>query len=594
MGGYIIAPNGDAQIQYYPLKLYYSLILANEFSLWLPFEFLGTSFLGSLQTGFLYPLNIVYLFLSVPIAYNLSLLLHFALGGFFAFIYIRELGVRSVCAFMAGIVFGFSGFLMAHLGHVSIQNAAIWLPFLLYCYERIRVTLSWKYCVWGGLAAGFQTFAGHFQICVYSYLVLGAFVFYYLWDFKAGKRMRFLLLTALPIFLGALIASPQLFATFELSRYASRIHGGYAFFTESSYPPHLLFMLVFPFLYGFGYGREIWGAMWTPTEYAGFVGAFPLVLAAMAVVWYRRINKHVRFWTLIACLSFLGALGKYNPLYAVMYYVPVYNLFRVPARHVLELGFAISVLFAFGLNRLLFESKFRKAAGIQVAKGLLLLFFAGCLLLWVVASFLETHLPLELLTYQGKKVLSETFSLNNPAFFIPFIFLLGYTIWLCLFSIWRSSTKIGVVALGLLLFAESFSFGFFHNWPMMRGDYMERELNSPLFSYLKARNLGYERIAYISSSIQPLFNVPLRISTLNGYDPLIMNNFHQLTGISTNGTSNQWDFLLRNNLILSSFNVRYLILQDSPIDGAELEKMKGETDQISVQPTKLHSTNGTT
>jgi len=122
---------------------------------------------------------------------------------------------------------------------------------------------------------------------------------------------------------------------------------------------------------------------------------------------------------------------------------------------------------------------------------------------------------------------------------------------------------------------------------MMMGDYMERELNSPIFNYLKARNLGYERIAYISSSIQPLFNVPLRISTLNGYDPLIMNNFHQLTGISTNGTSNQWDFLLRNNLILSSFNARYLILQDSPIDGAELEKMKCETGQISVPTTKI-------
>jgi len=54
-----------------------------------------------------------------------------------------------------------------------MMNAAVWLPLLLFLYEKIRATLNPKYSAWAALVIAIQVFAGHYQICVYTYLVLG-------------------------------------------------------------------------------------------------------------------------------------------------------------------------------------------------------------------------------------------------------------------------------------------------------------------------------------------------------------------------------------------------------------------------------------
>ncbi|MCL6446984.1 MAG: YfhO family protein, partial [Armatimonadetes bacterium] len=126
--GELIVP-GDSLVQYYPLRLFYSLSHYLDL-LWLPYQFLGLPFLGTLQTGLLYPLNFLYFLIPAPFVFNFNIILHYALAAFFTFLYARLLGVRVFPAFMAGLVFGFSGFLMAHKGHISMVNAAVWLPLL--------------------------------------------------------------------------------------------------------------------------------------------------------------------------------------------------------------------------------------------------------------------------------------------------------------------------------------------------------------------------------------------------------------------------------------------------------------------------------
>lgn len=168
--GSILLP-GDAWSYNYPLLLYYASI--HDLVSWLPFIFLGMPFLGMLQTGLFYPLNFLYFFLPAPFVFNLNIILHCSLAAFFVFLYARLIGVRSFPAFISGIIFAFSGFLMAHKGHTSMMNAAVWLPLLLFLYEKIRATLNPKYSAWAALVIAIQVFAGHYQICVYTYLVLG-------------------------------------------------------------------------------------------------------------------------------------------------------------------------------------------------------------------------------------------------------------------------------------------------------------------------------------------------------------------------------------------------------------------------------------
>ena len=47
------------------------------------------------------------------------------------------------------------------------------------------------------------------------------------------------------------------------------------------------------------------------------------------------------------------SFGGTTPIYLLLFHVPVYNLFRVPARHLFEVGLALSVIAAIGLDILL-------------------------------------------------------------------------------------------------------------------------------------------------------------------------------------------------------------------------------------------------
>ena len=64
-------------------------------------------------------------------------------------------------------------------------------------------------------------------------------------------------------------------------------------------------------------------------------------------------NKHKYFWTAVLVISFFLVMGKYNPAYKLLYYIPLINKFRAPARHWSEFGLALSVLTGFGFNNLI-------------------------------------------------------------------------------------------------------------------------------------------------------------------------------------------------------------------------------------------------
>jgi hypothetical protein len=68
-----------------------------------------------------------------------------------------------------------------------------------------------------------------------------------------------------------------------------------------------------------------------------------------------RPDKNTKFWTIVEVVGLLLSLGHYAPLglYKLIYFLPVLNLFRVPARHLLEVDFALAVLAGRGVSTLL-------------------------------------------------------------------------------------------------------------------------------------------------------------------------------------------------------------------------------------------------
>ena len=109
-------------------------------------------------------------------------------------------------------------------------------------------------------------------------------------------------------------------------------------------------MLLFPSLFGGGVSDIGYFGEWNITEIAGYMGLPVLIIAIACMIFAFKKNGCVRFWTVAACAGFLLVLGGNTPFYKLMYKVPVYNMFRVPARNWLEVNFCICILFAYGVD----------------------------------------------------------------------------------------------------------------------------------------------------------------------------------------------------------------------------------------------------
>ncbi|MEM0174216.1 MAG: hypothetical protein QXI16_06905, partial [Sulfolobaceae archaeon] len=583
--------SGDSFTQNYFLRLYYA---KEGLKLWLPYEFLGLPFLGLLHAGLLYPFNLGYFFIPPIWMFTLNEILHPALASFFTFIYARYNGISTLPSFMAGIIFGFSGFIAAHRGHTSMINAATWFPLLLYFYEKIRRELQLKHSAVASIIVALQVFAGHYQVSVYTYLALGLFSIVALPTIEKGKRFYFILLVSLPIFFGSIIALPQLIATEELGNLTFRPNS-YDFFIQYSFPFFMLPQLFFPFIFGEGYGGNYWGA-WNLTEMAGFIGTFPLIVALWTAINLWKQNFPARFLTILLSMSFLLALGGYNPIYRIMHIIPVYNLFRCPARHWMEFDFAASVLFSIGLHFIL-----GKTNGIKKQKEIFVITILtlGLMLtgFWIVRSSLENLYYHKIITSSGYSTLTQVLKLTNPAIYIPFTFLGLYSVWSYLFSYSHQVNEIVVshslnsycrdskcsagyyrntililILTGIIL-AEAFSFGGFHNKHCISSGIIEKVLKSGYMDYIK-NNTSHERVVFITNHTLPLYNVPLKIHTLGGYDPLMPKPLYDILNMLPNGVSPRWSFLLNNNHLLSILNVKYILISKSDENKYKISSIK--------------------
>jgi hypothetical protein len=114
----------------------------------------------------------------------------------------------------------------------------------------------------------------------------------------------------------------------------------YEIFTQGSFSPSEL-------------GRSIFEPLFYVTDMHAYVPPLALALACMAI-YFRLLGRHSEYdprillWLVVAIVAILLMLGRYTPLYRVVFYTPLLNRFRVPSRHTFEWTFAVGVLAAYG------------------------------------------------------------------------------------------------------------------------------------------------------------------------------------------------------------------------------------------------------
>jgi hypothetical protein len=348
----------DIERYFLPIHEYIkSELLAGRVPLWNPYIYAGTPLAANPQVTFFYPPAWINFLMPVVTGQRLLIALHAALAAMFQYLLLRRWGASRPAAMVGAIPWAFGGYMMANaaVGHLTMIFTACWLPLVIYCADRAIAERQPRWLIAAGLVVGVQVLAGEPQNSYYTAVGLTVFMLARGWD-EAGvmKSIRVSLarLSAIALIAGA-VAAVQLFPTAELARYSDRADNTDAYATAMSFPPRSLIGFVMPWRPDV---REIdmLGSTWRRGtrinlywELSGYVGVLTLVLAGVGI--FKSRGPAPRAAKVVLLASVILALGGWTPIYAILLDVmPGLRLFRVPARALLLVVWALSALAGLG------------------------------------------------------------------------------------------------------------------------------------------------------------------------------------------------------------------------------------------------------
>lgn len=338
-----------------PLKVILSDAYQNgQWPLWNPLVANGFPLLAEGQIGTFYlPNLLLFRFLPLVIAYNLSLVLvYISLAGG-TYLFGRNLGFSVISASFAAFIFTFSGFFSVHLNHLNFLQTVSLTPFLFYGFLRLWKKPSLKWTILISFLISQQIFAGYLTILYVSLVGIGIFLILYsfLTHISWRDSLKRFLFVLIGLTAAAGLAAIQLLPTYELWKMSSRAEGlDYSTVTSFPYPPKHLLAFINPYIFGnpatgtYPAFDSNWGIFWENTAY---IGIFPLLLILISLFLHKK--KIVKLHLLFLFITLLLVLGKYSPLY-FLYSLPPFSLFRVPSRYLLLTVWSATMLSSFALE----------------------------------------------------------------------------------------------------------------------------------------------------------------------------------------------------------------------------------------------------
>ncbi len=392
------AGGGDlGQFLYPTYKFAAEWWLRGVIPLWNPYLFGGMPFVGDIQSGIFYPLNLLTFLVSNPLTFrDLEFLsvLHFFIAGAGMYAFLRwgnwklEAGDRksesrnsdfqtstsnlqplasnlqlSRTAALAGaIAFEFSDLFIIHFGNLNLIAVIAWMPLALLFYRRAVTDRRAALAALAGVFLALAFYAGHIQMFLFIVIALALMAIGETID--EGRKTDdggpptgfvfrpsafvYLALTALVAF-G--LSAPVLLPSIEMAQHTLRTTFSYDQAAQFSLPPAQLIGLLVPGFFGRG-PQDAWGP-WSRVE-VGYIGVLPLLLALLALILRR--DAPTRFFGAFALIGLALALGGYAILHGWLYqWAPGFGQLRAPARFIVLLDFGIAALAAFGFDALLRE-----------------------------------------------------------------------------------------------------------------------------------------------------------------------------------------------------------------------------------------------
>ena len=520
---------------------------------WNPYVFGGLPYIAAMHGDVFYPTAWLRWIMPVDLAITWGMAVHFALAGWFTYVFARALRLSWSAATVAGVTYELSGIVASQMspGHDGKLFVSALTPLAFWLVLRaVRDGRQWAY---GALAfAVALSVLAHYNMSYFLLIALGLWTLYLAFGdpTRTNKQNPWLCLglAASSVAVGIGITSMQVLPFLEYIKYSPRADGaadtGWAFATSYAMPPNEIFALILPQFNGVL--DHYWGQ--NPLKFhTEYVGLLPLTLAILA--WSDKTHRRlVAMLTVGATVFLLFAFGGYSPLYRALFNVlPYLSKIRAMGMVFFLSAFFLSVLAGIGLDHLLSgKASARKALIVAGA-------FAFFALLGVTGALQSMAVALASPERASAAQMNAGELQSGSVRLLLFTILSAVALWLTVAK--RVVPLAGTAAILLLSIADLWSVDreFYEFSP--RAGVLFR--NDSITTYLSKVPKPYRVLdagnAYLQSSILMAYGIP----SVLGYHGFELRAYDEL-----GGKSNGWQNLLTPN-VLDLLSVRFLILGQS-------------------------------
>lgn len=326
----------DLGSYFYPIK--YSVaeaFKAGELPLWERRMASGFPIMAGLQSAVFYPPTLAFNLLPFFAAVQFTFVIHYAVAALGSYVLFRSWKCGVFVAVIGAILFAFGGTTVSLTNLLNHFQSAVWLPWMIYLWERTVRTERWTALVAFSIVSLCQLLAGSPEIFLLSLgvVVLDTIRLYREREINAFLRCITILLGAGFIVVG--LGMVQLLPTAELilqSRREQPIPASEAL--SGSLRPSSLMGLLLPTLEAdssLSLGVRLLLAEGVPfllSHYIGVIAVFGLCF------WLCTAPKKERIISIgLLGVSVLLAFGSYTPVYPFLYeWVPLFRVMRFPEK----------------------------------------------------------------------------------------------------------------------------------------------------------------------------------------------------------------------------------------------------------------------
>lgn len=583
---------GDYGQQFFPYSKWYSENIKQSI---VPFYTssvgCGYSLGAEGQAGVFYPLNII-LFLSLPvvIAYQVSVMLHFLLGGIFSYVFIRNKNISILSSLIFALVFMFGANVCGIRYNTAVQKVLIWFPLALFSIDKFFLSQNRRILMWLGLIFLLQIFAGFIQIAFYCVIFSIAYFLMKLFYQKDIPKVKTLSSMAFMLVITGLVSLIQILPTMRIIPGSTRAGQDIGFSLWGSSTPFVLSTLIFP-----QWDFLVEGSMYMTIALIPFLILF--------IRYFREAAPDFKMYFYFFAACFILALGSFTPVLPALIKAAHLGFIRKPSKFLFIGNFFLASCALWGLERFLYVKEIRERKFLIHVWALSILLVMG---IFIGANFIIQHygdfIVRQAEDYAAKHIFGKPhhrygldvynekvrslfytikgfISIKDPRNWISLLFMISAFIVLFLK---RNIKKL----VFFLVFAELF---IFTQYAMgLKGNLLSWKefLTKPKFiSYLEKDKNEYRIYNFFTEETEKYFyddrssvienkNMIYGIPSVGVYAPIVGKDYYQLLGDtgavddSLGRLYSDRNRLINNMGLLSFLNVKYIISYED-LEGIE-------------------------